>query len=175
MGDLRRTLGQLLTPILVTNAIIDGLNGWQTGRDTQFNVRTAAGQLGILQTEMGWQHCFEGRLHHQWREHMTTHYTNIGERKSGKQWISALIRKMWEIAWDLWEQRNGVLHDKINKYANQTLTEKIKELWNHPLLKTIPSIIHLLKEGDAAIQGKPQHQKQQGSSEYRQQCSVTQP
>jgi hypothetical protein len=154
-------LGQLLTPRSVTNTIIEGLNGWREGIDTKFNARTSVGMLGTLQTEMGWKHFFEGRLHHRWREHMTTHYKNTGERKSGKRWISALIRKLWEIAWDLWEHRNGVLHDRINGYANQTLTEKINNLWKHPLLKTIPSIKYLLKDGEDAIQGRTQHQKQQ--------------
>jgi hypothetical protein len=48
-----------------------------------------------------------------------------------------------------------------DRYANQTLTKKLNELWKHPLLKTIPSIKHLLKEGEDAIQRKPHHQKQQ--------------
>jgi hypothetical protein len=87
---------------------------------------------------------------------MTKHYINIGERKTGKRWISSLIKKLWEIAWDLWEHRNGVLHDKINGYANQSLTEKTKELWRHPLLKAIPSIKHMLKEGEESILGKSQ-------------------
>jgi hypothetical protein len=161
MEELRRVLGQLLTPRSVTNTIIEGLNGWQEGIDTKFNARTAAGMLGTLQAETGWKHFFEGRLHHRWREYMTPHYNNAGERKPGKRWISALIRKLWEIAWDLWEHQNGVLHDKINGYANQTLTEKINELWKHPLLKAIPSIKYLRKDGEDAIQRRTQHQKQQ--------------
>jgi hypothetical protein len=27
---------------------------------------------------------------------------------------SALIRKTWTVAWDQWEHRNGILHDKEN-------------------------------------------------------------
>ncbi len=26
----------------------------------------------------------------------------------------ALIKKLWDIAWDMWEHRNGVLHDSEN-------------------------------------------------------------
>jgi hypothetical protein len=31
-----------------------------------------------------------------------------------KRWISALIRMAWEVAWDLWEYRNGIKHDSKN-------------------------------------------------------------
>jgi hypothetical protein len=161
MEELQRVLGQSLTPVSITTAIVDGLNGWRNGNEVRFNVRTTAGQLGLLQAELGWKHFFKGRLHHQWRKEMTKHYINIGERKTGQRWISSLIKKLWEIAWDLWEHRNGVLHDKINGYANQSLTEKIKELWRHPLLKATPSIKHMLKEGEELILGKSQQQKQQ--------------
>jgi hypothetical protein len=161
MEELQRVLGQSLTPVSITTAIVDGLNSWRNGNEVRFNVRLTAGQLGLLQAELGWKHFFEGRLHHQWRQEMTKHYSNIGERKTGKRWISSLIKKLWEIAWDLWEHRNGVMHDKINGYANQSLTEKIKELWRHLLLKATPSIKHMLKEGEESILGKSLQQKQQ--------------
>jgi hypothetical protein len=92
---------------------------------------------------------------------MEAHYNTCGERKTGKLWVSALIRKQWEIAWDLWEHRNGILHDKNQGYAIQSITAKIIELWKHPLLKEIPSIKHLLKEGEDLIQRKTHQQKQQ--------------
>jgi hypothetical protein len=30
----------------------------------------------------------------------------------GKRWAIALIQKLWDTAWDLWEQRNGILHEQ---------------------------------------------------------------
>jgi hypothetical protein len=91
---------------------------------------------------------------------MTEHYTNIGERKTDKRWVSVLIRKLWETAWDLWQHCNGILHNKINGYANQSLTAKISKLWKHPALQSIASIKYLVKEGEDSVQGKTQQQKQ---------------
>jgi hypothetical protein len=161
MEELKRILGQMLTPTPIISAVVDGLTGWRNGVDVQYNSRTTAGHLGIEQTTLGWKHFFEGRLHYQWRRQMEEYYTTIRERKTGKRWVSALIRKLWEIAWDLWEHRNGILHDKTQGYANLSLTARINELWRHPLLKAIPSIKHLVKEGEESIQRQTHQQKQQ--------------
>jgi len=31
-------------------------------------------------------------------------------RKSSRCWMSELIKKLWEVAWDMWDQRNEALH-----------------------------------------------------------------
>jgi hypothetical protein len=30
------------------------------------------------------------------------------------RWTTALIQKLWDVAWDLWEHRNGIVHAKEN-------------------------------------------------------------
>jgi hypothetical protein len=149
----------MLTPISITEAIIQGLQGWRDGTEIVFNIRTTAGQLGIAQSGLGWKHFFEGRVHKQWRQHMTRYYKEAGERRTGKRWTSALIRKMWDIAWDLWEHRNGILHDKHHGYKNLTLVNKIKELWHHPSVHRIASIKHLISGTTEEVQGQSLHQK----------------
>jgi hypothetical protein len=34
---------------------------------------------------------------------------NVQRRNTGKRWITVLIKKLWEISWNMWEQRNGEL------------------------------------------------------------------
>jgi hypothetical protein len=148
-------------PRVIVNAIIKGLQGWRSGNDVQFNMRTTAGQLGIAQSEMGWKHGFEGRWHVQWQIAMDKYYKEKGLRRSGKRWLNAIIKKLWAIAWDLWEHRNGIMHNRTKGYETQQLTNPIKELWVHPQLRHIASIRHLVQGEVDAICGRNLHQKQQ--------------
>ena len=38
-----------------------------------------------------------------------------------------MIRKLWEIAWDLWDHRNKVLHNKDTNRYMQEVDEDIHE------------------------------------------------
>jgi hypothetical protein len=38
----------------------------------------------------------------------------------GKRWLTAIIRKLWDTAWDLWDQRNHHLH-KVDTTARDSL------------------------------------------------------
>ncbi|MFN9979508.1 MAG: hypothetical protein ACK53Y_06325, partial [bacterium] len=56
----------------------------------------------------------------------------IGSRRTGKRWVIELIKKLWHIAWDLWEHRNGILHkqNNISLEAKMTATkEKARKLY----------------------------------------------
>jgi hypothetical protein len=43
---------------------------------------------------------------------------------------TALIRKLWQVAWDLWEHRNGFLHEADNNLVDQQVNEAIKTQFN---------------------------------------------
>jgi len=49
-------------------------------------------------------------------------------RKTGKRWLTALIQKMWKVAWDLWEHRNGVRHEQENFITEVKQAEQDHEL-----------------------------------------------
>jgi hypothetical protein len=56
---------------------------------------------------MGWQAAFEGRWHQDWAAVQQKYYEYIGSRRTGKRWLVAVITKLWDVAWDLWMDRNG--------------------------------------------------------------------
>ena len=35
----------------------------------------------------------------------------MGSRRTGRRWVEALIEKLWEISWTMWDHRNKVLYD----------------------------------------------------------------
>ncbi len=56
----------------------------------------------------------------------------------GKRWTTALIRKLWDVAWDLWEFRNAVYHKQCNLSLHEdtiALDQKVREL-THTLALT---------------------------------------
>ena len=59
------------------------------------------------QDDMGWNAAFEGRWHHDWAAVQQRYYEYIGSRRTGKRWLIAVITKLWDVAWDLWIDRNG--------------------------------------------------------------------
>jgi len=35
---------------------------------------------------------------------------STGSRRSSLRWVAALIKKFWDVSWDVWQQRNHILH-----------------------------------------------------------------
>ena len=33
-------------------------------------------------------------------------------KRTGRRWLTAVIQKLWDTAWDLWDDRNRIVHDK---------------------------------------------------------------
>jgi hypothetical protein len=31
-----------------------------------------------------------------------------------KRWMIAILKKVWDISWDMWEQRNGIVHETLH-------------------------------------------------------------
>ena len=92
------------------------------------------------QEHIGWNKVLEGWLAKDWREIQQRYYQLIRSRKTGKRWVTALIQKLWEIAWDLWEHRNGVLHERENAITrsmglqlNQRISRVYVQLLSSPL------------------------------------------
>jgi hypothetical protein len=81
--------------------------------------------LGI-QDEIGWETFFEGCLVQDWEAAQDAYYQWCKSRKSGRRWATSLIQKLWDIAWDLWEHRIGIVHAQANaaNLHNMTLVDQ---------------------------------------------------
>jgi hypothetical protein len=66
------------------------------------------------QKSMGWNLMLEGWLAAKWELEQQAYYTLIKSRQSWNRWLIAIIKKLWQVAWDLWDHRNKVLHEKEN-------------------------------------------------------------
>jgi hypothetical protein len=113
LGRLRRWMESVETQPGVCEAICSYLSAWRTGiilpDSQQFSY------LGLptaidAQSGLGWQAFLEGCLSIEWAAVQQSYYTWIRSRRTGRRWVSLLIRKLWDTAWDLWEHRNGIVH-----------------------------------------------------------------
>jgi hypothetical protein len=72
------------------------------------------------QTQIGWDGVLEGCLGNHWVDAQGQFYTNNSIQKSGAGWAELVIRKLWKIAWSMWEHRNTKEHS--NDIENETNT-----------------------------------------------------
>jgi hypothetical protein len=73
MDKLQINMKKMGIPLETIEAILEGLQGWRNGQDTQFNIHTTAGMTGCLQTSLSWKHFFKGQTHTIWQKHQALH------------------------------------------------------------------------------------------------------
>ena len=105
------------------------LTEWRLGSDltpirsTDPEIR----RLFDLQDSIGWKAFLEGVLDVEWRKFQQTQYDETGSRKTGKRWVVALIRKLWNTAWDMWQHRNEVQNHTVLGALADTVQRQVKE------------------------------------------------
>ena len=85
-----------------------------------------------IQTRIGWKGLVHGFLAQQWEQAQALYLQFLGRKISGRRWIAALIRRLWETIWAMWRFRNGLVHDQ----TNSPLTT-INSLLNITMLKEL--------------------------------------
>jgi hypothetical protein len=81
---------------------------------------------------MGWGIFFEGWMNVAWEEAQQNYCSLLKSRHNSKMWAISLIKKLWIVAWDLWEHRNGILHQKdslIDREEGARLDQKIQQAY----------------------------------------------
>ena len=116
LDELRLWLASQRTHNTVAEVICTRLQQWWTGASlTHFDVHLLGLQKAVeVQDAMGWDAAFEGRWATNWVEIQGRHFKNNQLQRTGLRWLTAVIRKVWLIAWALWEHRNGVQEEVKN-------------------------------------------------------------
>jgi hypothetical protein len=122
----------------IRNAGINSLAQWMhsslTSPDIQLVVTTRLGQLFsnlpftpipsladdaqaalLTQDSIGWANFFEGCIAQEWEAIQEAYFHWCWSQKTGRRWMASLIQKLWDISWDLWEHRIGIVHDHKNE------------------------------------------------------------
>ena len=81
------------------------------------------------QESIGWSSFLEGRLSHLWAAVQQAWYQYLKKRNTGLRWVSQLILKLLNIAWDQWEHRNGIrnqdFHNARHQFTSRLVADKV--------------------------------------------------
>jgi len=108
---LRKWLKEQDTAPEISRVLMTRLTSWSFNtraypqRVRDMDIRRALQE----QDDIGWTNLLEGCVSQHWAVAPTNYYKWMGSRKSGRRWTIALIKKLWDVVWDLWDQQNLVL------------------------------------------------------------------
>lgn len=162
LSNLQEWMLQNDTHPEMARAILHGLRAWTSGRYLRYQSTVDwVNQLVAQQSKIGWGNFFEGMISTHWREAQCQYLTQIGSRKSSKRWATAIIRKLWQIAWDLWEHRNGFLHARDTGLRSQNINKIIDSEFQKGWSKLDRETQALFRPGRELIITKPLEVREQ--------------
>ena len=146
ISNLEQWLNKAYTMPDIRKAIVSRLRSWRAGNELQATSHTWPGVNDLIQDQdkIGWRTFLEGGILQKWAAKQQEYYTWLQRRNTGRRWTTTLIKKMWEISWNMWEQRNSELKNpespasireharldaRINQEYNDTLTLTLKDRW----------------------------------------------
>jgi hypothetical protein len=106
-------------------AIISRLRAWRQDIDLPNTHYNWPGVNDIVRDQdlLGWRAFLEGAVLQAWAAKQQEYYDWLERKNTGKRWITILIKKLWEISWNMWEQRNAEL---INPASSASLREHVR-------------------------------------------------
>ena len=103
----------------MVEAICGGLSSWKSDEAYVVSGSSPGVRLAVAQqTTIGWDSMLEGCLAVSWRKLQGRFYGWVQSRRSSKRWTASLIHKLWLVAWDQWEHRNGIVHKVGERTTN---------------------------------------------------------
>jgi hypothetical protein len=73
------------------------------------------------QDRIGWYNLLLGRMSKKWMDAQQKYLESIGKRTTGRRWAIAIISKLWDIAWDMWQHRNHIKHNTLHPRKQQEM------------------------------------------------------
>jgi hypothetical protein len=121
MERLQLEMGRLYTNPSITQVILQRLHDWKRHRPLRriHGVTDALSQAIASQDKLGWGSFLEGGFSKYWRSTQERYILYSSSHKSSRQWATALILKLFNVAWDQWEHRNHFLHEVENKFDQE--------------------------------------------------------
>ena len=97
-------------PTLIT-ALLHGIYLWHKGHLLLHptNIPTQVEEVFNKQNNIGCLQALTWLLAQEWAETHNAYLKYLGAKVTGWIWVSSLIRKLWDIAWDIWNYRNHTL------------------------------------------------------------------
>ena len=110
------------------------LKEWRAQR-TPRTLDNATPQLNraiIEQSNLGWQNFIEGFWSKTWLQLQEAHFKAIDSPRSAILLLSKVQRRIWQIPWHMWLERNSHLHNKkhsVHPQEEKNLNHEITYEW----------------------------------------------
>lgn len=115
------------------NQIVLNLQAWHNDEPPPpFPQRQDVTQACIAQRRYGWRRFMDGFWAKEWEEIQAQYMLQNHNKKSARNLISLLQRRIWQIPWELWEHRNNELHqegDRTHRQETTDLNNIINQEW----------------------------------------------
>jgi len=90
--------------------IVEGISTWRKQPRTPQPSRRYARSPPLAeavreQQDIGWGAMLMGLQSRRWEHIQGEHFRNQGSLRSGRRWVTELIKKFWNTAWDMWSYR----------------------------------------------------------------------
>ena len=85
----------------------------------------------------------KGLLQAEWVEIQEEFLKWNSRRTTGERWVSRLIKKLWEVAWDLWQLRIDIVkkgNTAVEALIRQSLRQKIDQRYSEYQSNPLPSL-----------------------------------
>ena len=105
------------------DTVIEGISNWrrqpqQRRSRPSTRARTPALQAATrAQDAIGWGSMLMGFHSQKWEHIQSEHFRSQGSLRSGRRWVSELLKKLWNTSWDLWMFRNYQLQSGQDEEA----------------------------------------------------------
>lgn len=117
----------------IAKAICTKLLQWQQDPENCTAVNATLSQevrsVFEAQDAIGWLCFMYGFWSLEWIGIQQAYLVSLQSKISVKRWSSAIIQKLWLIAWDMWDHRNQILHDKDHGQMVQELNDEVTLLY----------------------------------------------
>ena len=90
-------------------------------------------EVSMDQTAVGANAFVEGLMTRGWEQLQRDYLHQMESKRNAGRWIQELIKKLWNVSWDMWDSRNGEVHKNQTTRKEQIiaqLNDKVKEAHN---------------------------------------------
>jgi len=161
MEKLKQWLRDQGTDPALRDTLILHLETWS--QDQQPDPTGHSTPWGEEQTQIGWDKLLDGWISQYWRNQQEKSWSQIQSRKSSKRWTAALIQKLWDVSWDMWDHRNKELHSGGNdqqQILHSAVNDQISQAYDGGAQQLPRDALHLLRTPKETILQYPLESKQ---------------
>jgi len=161
LNKLKQWLRAQGTEPEVRETLLSNLEAWSN--DTLPEPSTASTPLRDEQTKIGWDRLLDGWLSQYWRSQQEKSWSQVRSRKSSRRWTSALIKKLWDISWDMWDHRNQELHSggiEHQQILHLAVDDQIHQAYEGGAQQLPRDALHLIQTPKATVLQYPLELKQ---------------